>query len=119
MEINEALDILFPFKSKNTNIEIQISNIIKKKKNEFIKNIKKMKEIYQELFMIDFKPEDGEKCTDFKDEINKQINEYANIFEKEVLNKLYKLVEKILEGAIDAQKKNIIYYLKNFFSKFL
>ena len=119
LEINEALDILFPFKSKNTNIEIQISNIIKKKKNEYIKNIKKMKEIYQELFMIDFKPEDGEKCTDFKDEINKQINEYANIFEKEVLNKLYKLVEKIFEGAIDDQKKNIIYYLKNFFSKLL
>ena len=35
------------------------------------------------------------------------------------LNLVYKLVEKIFEGAIDDQKKNIIYYLKNFFSKLL
>ena len=119
LDINEALKILFSFNSSFNNIESQTTKIINKNKKDFIKNMKEVKEFYKDIFLIDIKTEENEKCNNFEEGINEQINKYVDDFENEVLSKLNKLNETLFEGKIDNKKKNIIYYQKKFFSNFL
>jgi hypothetical protein len=118
-DIKDALKILFSFNSQFNNIENQATKIIKNKKEKFLKNIKEKAEFYDYIFMIEDKNEEIQKCTDFDKDTNSQIDECVNYFEKEVLNKLYELIDNIFNDEINKEKKNTIFKVKNFFSKFL
>ena len=118
-DIKDALKILFSFNSQFNNIENQATKIIKNKKEKFLKNFKEKAEFYDYIFMIEDKNEEIQKCTDFDKDTNSQIDECVNYFEKEVLNKLYELIDNIFNDEINKEKKNIIFKVKNFFSEFL
>ena len=42
-----------------------------------------------------------------------------DIFEKNVIIKIKRLIEHLFEGNIDNEKKNIVYNIRKFFTKFL
>ena len=119
LDIKDILKILFSFNSQFKNIDNQATKIIKKKRDEFLNNIKKKAENYKNIFIIDEKNDDNEKCNVFDENINTLIDECVNKFENEVLNKFYELIEKVYDGEINKEKENIICKVRNFVSKYI
>ena len=117
--IDEALNILFSFNSRFNYIDDKTSLIIKKKDQEFKKEINEYKEFYQDFFMINTGSTEDKKCSIFTNEINDKINDCVNTFSIEVLNRLNELIGKISEGKIKEEKKKIIFNIKQFFKKFI
>ena len=117
LDIKEASKILFSFNSQFINIENQATKIIKDRKNDYLRNIKKTDELYKDIFTID--EANDEKCKYFEENINSQIDECVDIFEKNVIIKIKGLIEHLFEGNIDNEKKNIVYNIRKFFTKFL
>ena len=119
LDIKDILKILFSFNSQFKNIDNQATKIIKNKRDEFLNNIKKKAENYKNIFIIDEKNDDNEKCNVFDENINTLIDECVNKFENEVLNKFYELIEKVYDGEINKEKENIICKVRNFVSKYI
>ena len=117
-DIDEALQILFNFNTKFNYLENKAFTLIEEKGNEFLKRVKFIKEFCNDIFMINIKTQD-EQSLIFTEDINKQIKEKANYFEKEVLIKLFGLIKDIYEGKIKDPNKEIISNIKKFFINFI
>ena len=119
LDVDDALKILLSSDSSFSEIESRAAGVVDKNKNNFLEGVGEVKELYEDVFMIEIKTDEKEICNNFEEDINVQINKYVNDFENEVLSRLNKLNEQLFEEKIDNKKKNIIYYQKKFFSNFL
>ena len=116
LKIDEALNILFSFNSKCKFIEDNAFKELKEKQNNFEKDMEKTCNFFKNIFsfQIGYK----ESTINFGEEINKKILEYVENFENEVINKLYKAMNSIIENRKDADIK-IIDKIKIFIENFI
>ena len=116
LKIDEALNILFSFNSKCKFIEDNAFKELKEKQNNFEKDMEKTCNFFKNIFsfQIGYK----ESTINFGEEINKKILEYVGNFENEVINKLYKAMNSIIENRKDADIK-IIDKIKIFIENFI
>lgn len=116
LKIDEALNILFSFNSKCKFIEDNDFKELKEKQNNFEKDMEKAFNFFKNIFsfQIGYK----ESTINFGEEINKKILEYVENFENEVINKLYKAMNSIIENKKEADIK-IIDKIKIFIENFI
>ena len=115
LTVDEALNILFSFKSKFNFIENKTFKELLKKQIDFENNIEKAYNFFINLFSTRTSF-NGAKLN-FSKEVNEKIMEYVGNFEENVLSKMYKAMESLF---IDNKKFDIkiIDTIRIFFDNF-
>ena len=116
LDINEAVKILFSFNSKCKFLQNKDFDKIKERQKEFEKDLENSFNYYKTMFLFNL-PKDKKNIT-FNEKINNKIEEYVEIYQKEVLNKISNVLDSLFEGKINDNKK-IIDKIKIFFENFL
>ena len=116
ISLNEAINILFSFDSKVDYFQNYSFNKIENYQIEFQKDINKIYDDFIQFFKIDF--DYNNPSLNFSDEINNQIINYAENFEKNVLQKLSDVIDLLFNGKFD-DNRQIINEIKSFFKLYI
>ncbi len=113
LSIDEAINILFSFDSNISNLETDVIKQIKEKHEEFMNDLNMINTKYKNLFGFT-KSSKFDEYVDFSKNIEKQIKNYVETFEKNVISKLYDILNLLFLENNLKDCKNIIEKLNSF-----
>lgn len=117
LTVDEAIDILFSFNSKINAIENSAILQIEQKQKEFKEALDKIYDTSKNVIKIKISSTESE--IDYDEEIVKQINNYVEIFEKDVIQNLSNILNSLLFEDEINDNDEIINKLNSFLDDFI